>query len=756
MRPPQYDRRRGRGAVQARESQNCDVTGRWQEGQGDATEKPTYEPFDPLPTVGEIFQIDFDALNMATFAPIPYKYVPTASRPRGAKSRRKPILEQSSILNDHSPAKQMGVALDAPWPAVGAAADENGSGMPGDQVESSIAYFGNSGDYDDDYFPTIEELLHTKLQKAGFGVGEPGKEHIRGAVEECLGEVRSIDQSTSALRVSSSGDQGNPIELRDDEFCASEDEIDCASRSGNVNGDQEIFSRTETVLNPNLTPPSDPDQESSILDSMRPSSEPLHGRINTEDPFTACAKSETTKSLSTCHRGQSPRRPRSSQQSRLSQEDRASRRQAKPEFDNNTSEEMLPQQQDEEENINSNDDGLQHSDENTARVAPITEMGDELHLPASVIRRTSLAKRHRIVSPRSPSLEPSQEQATSNSDNCSDDEPSTTEAESDKSDRRRCPTKRKRPSSSYVGPTQRKRGQHFQLGSTQQGRNCSPQRHRWKPHNHGSRVALACNVNSQLPSPPRSSLDCGTLSESSKHTQPLLTEVTFRPHSPNCLYFSAFIQDDRVEPELSFGQLSKLIECVGHAGNIEDLTIKPLKQHSFLVTGFSRLTSSRPSQSGKTVRSTTNACLVPLGARRTRLDKGGSASAFPSQRRETSRSVGSDDDACSSEDELGRLDTRKYSQWSPSSSIDDNGFGDGELNPGSNDGACSSEGDVGYSSEDDVGRSVKYSRWSPLEKQRLAAYKKEDKSLKWIFSKFPGRTEGAVRTRWSTMQPKVK
>lgn len=79
------------------------------------------------------FKIDFDSLNMATFATIPYKYVPTASRPRGAKVRCKPIPEQSSILKDHSPAKQMGVALDTPWPAVGAAADENGSGMPVDQ-----------------------------------------------------------------------------------------------------------------------------------------------------------------------------------------------------------------------------------------------------------------------------------------------------------------------------------------------------------------------------------------------------------------------------------------------------------------------------------------------------------------------------------------------------------------------------------------------------------------------------------------------
>jgi hypothetical protein len=52
------------------------------------------------------FKIDSDSLNMATFAPIPYKYVPTALRPRGAKVRRKPIPEQSCILNIHR-AKQL-------------------------------------------------------------------------------------------------------------------------------------------------------------------------------------------------------------------------------------------------------------------------------------------------------------------------------------------------------------------------------------------------------------------------------------------------------------------------------------------------------------------------------------------------------------------------------------------------------------------------------------------------------------------------
>ncbi|OBT60059.1 hypothetical protein VE03_10422 [Pseudogymnoascus sp. 23342-1-I1] len=267
--------------------------------------------------------------------------------------------------------------------------------------------------------------LHTNLQKAGSGVEEAGKEHIRGAVEECLEDARSIDQNTSALNVSFSGDRDNPIKLRDDELCASEDEIDWE----NVNGDQEILGRAEIVLNPSRTPTSDPDQG------------------------------------------------------------------------------------------------------------------------------------------------------------------------------------------------------------------------------------------------------------------------------------------------------------VGHSGNIEDLTIKPLKQHSFLVTGFSRLTPSCQSQSGKSI---INACSIPLGARWSQLDEGSGASAFPYQRRETSTYiVDSGYGDSSSKGELGRSDTRKYSQ-------------------------CD-DGDA-YSSEDNVGRldNVKYSEWSSLEKHRLLAYKKEGKSWKWIFSKFPGRTEAAVRTRWSKVRPRPK
>jgi hypothetical protein len=60
----------------------------------------------------------------------------------------------------------------------------------------------------------------------------------------------------------------------------------------------------------------------------------------------------------------------------------------------------------------------------------------------------------------------------------------------------------------------------------------------------------------------------------------MLTEVAFRPHPPYDCSFTTVIQDDRDGPEFSFGQLARLIENIGHVGKIDDLTIKPLMQHS--------------------------------------------------------------------------------------------------------------------------------------------------------------------------------
>ncbi|OAF57736.1 hypothetical protein VC83_05589 [Pseudogymnoascus destructans] len=353
---------------------------------------------------------------MATFVPIPYNYVPTAPRSRSTTTRSKPAglrpaSTQSRLLTEDSRGKPMGVTLDALRPLVDAAAGENGSGMTRDQVNSSFAYSGNNSESDGDYyFPTIEELLQAKLEKEGFGVGGPDKEHmISGAVEESLGRAGSVDHSTSALSDSSSGHQCNSIVLEDDKSSASKDEINCGSlRRGSEDKDQGSIGSIEALSNSNIpTPPSDP---YSILDSMLLSSEPLHVHISTQDPFTACSEFDPTKPLLQHDHSQSPRWPRLSQQNLLSQEVLAYPRQAKPALDNNTiSEEKLLQQQDEEENINSNYDRLRPSNEITAMVTPMTEMGDELHLSTSVIRRTSVAKRHRILPTRSQSLEPSEE-----------------------------------------------------------------------------------------------------------------------------------------------------------------------------------------------------------------------------------------------------------------------------------------------------------------------------------------------------------
>lgn len=41
----------------------------------------------------------------------------------------------------------------------------------------------------------------------------------------------------------------------------------------------------------------------------------------------------------------------------------------------------------------------------------------------------------------------------------------------------------------------------------------------------------------------------------------------------------------------------------------------------------------------------------------------------------------------------------------------------------------------------------------PIEEQRLLAYKKEGKSWNWIFTKFPERSQPAIRTHWNMVRP---
>jgi hypothetical protein len=137
-----------------------------------------------------------------------------------------------------------------------------------------------------------------------------------------------------------------------------------------------------------------------------------------------------------------------------------------------------------------------------------------------------------------------------------------------------------------------------------------------------------------------------------------------------------------------------------------------MEQHSYLLSSFSRHTSSS---------TTARAGRDHIDATRTRPQEG--------------RAV-----------DTGALASRR-SELS-SSDDDESGFSDSDPESGS-------DGD-GCSSEDELGRlgTRKHSRWDPIDDQRLLAYKKEGKSWPLIFKKFRGRTPAATRTHWNMIRPR--
>jgi hypothetical protein len=210
------------------------------------------------------------------------------------------------------------------------------------------------------------------------------------------------------------------------------------------------------------------------------------------------------------------------------------------------------------------------------------------------------------------------------------------------------------------------------------------------------------------------------LGGSSSDFLPTLTEVTFRLYSQHCCSFTAVIREGCDRRGVSFSQVAQLIESIGHIGKIDDFTIKPLQQYSFLLTGFSRHTPSRLSSSGTILSTAAEAGLILDDATRTRPQYGRAVQA------EALVSQGSEP-ASSDKDESGLSDS------DPDVSSDDDG--------------CSSE------AEKQGGLSVRINiPWDPVDEQRLLAYKKEGKPWKWIFRQFPGRTQPAVRTRLNIVQ----
>jgi hypothetical protein len=187
------------------------------------------------------------------------------------------------------------------------------------------------------------------------------------------------------------------------------------------------------------------------------------------------------------------------------------------------------------------------------------------------------------------------------------------------------------------------------------------------------------------------------------------------------LLFTAVIRDGCAERGVSFSRVVRLIEGIGHVGKISGFTTKPMEQYSFLLTGFSRHTSSQSSPGGGTVPTAEAGC-IHRGTTRTRHQEGRAIDA-------------------------GALASRRSK---PSISDDDGGLSDSESESSSDDDGCSRGDEQGRSS------TSKHSRWDGIDEQRLLAYKKEDKSWDRIFKKFPGRTPAAVRTRWTMVQYNAK
>jgi hypothetical protein len=163
------------------------------------------------------------------------------------------------------------------------------------------------------------------------------------------------------------------------------------------------------------------------------------------------------------------------------------------------------------------------------------------------------------------------------------------------------------------------------------------------------------------------SLGDSNLSLSSRATPPTLIEITFRPHSVHCYSFTATIRDGCNGQGVSLAQLARVIASTGHIGKIDDFTIKPIEQHSYLLSGFSRDTSlSIAVEAGRDQVNATRTRSRNCKAVDTRAFiswVGGEPSSSDDDESGLSDSgpeLGSDGDSdgCLSEDEFGRSGTR--------------------------------------------------------------------------------------------------
>lgn len=493
----------------------------------------------------------------------------------------------------------------------------------------------NDNENDDDFdLPSIEQLLYTTLQKESFAAED---QLLNNATFE-VGD-RTINERGGSLNnngsVPSSNPSGSPgdliVLLGDDDSSASEAEVDdsglCAESAA---ADEGLLNSPETAIDSTTPAPPNSDVWHDIndlletaerlrhsepkpltLDSMRhhtsstssASSEPLHDHISAAGHCTVCAKSEATMYPPARYRNHPPYHLPTVRSAADEHE------LVRPALNSDIFDEEERQRQEEEEqddwgygNNNNNEDGrqLQQEVKEDVTATLTSEKVGDTHLSS---KDESLR-----LATHDPSPELSQDKLGSHSSNSSDDELNSNPV-SINVDREPRPAKRKRSSSSN-NPIYKKRKRHLEQRSNPQRRPHAKLRQHspksYSPLDHGSRVTAVSSARDRLPSPapltPQTidteiPSDSDNLGRSSSNILPTLTEVTFRPHSTRCCSFIAVVRDSRDGRGISFSQLAQLIESVGHVGRINDFTIKPIEQYSFLLTGFSRHTSS-PLSSG--------------------------------------------------------------------------------------------------------------------------------------------------------------
>jgi hypothetical protein len=146
-------------------------------------------------------------------------------------------------------------------------------------------------------------------------------------------------------------------------------------------------------------------------------------------------------------------------------------------------------------------------------------------------------------------------------------------------------------------------------------------------------------------------------------------------------------------------------------GKINDFTIKPIEQHSYFLSGFSRHTLlTNTIESGY---DNTNATRTPLQDSKTV-----NAIVFISQGSKLS-----------------------------SSDNDKSGLSDRHSDLSSEDNECLSKVEQQGSSSTKI-----KVRWDPLDEQRLVAWKKEGMFWDLIYKRFPHRTPSAICARWNKVK----